>query len=61
MDTNSATDRNGQSGPLPQPVRLTSAETKQVAAGIAFRWGNPEPVPWLPWREPNPVPWLTLA
>jgi hypothetical protein len=57
MDRNPATDRNGQPGPLPRPIVLTPTETKQVSAGTTFRWGSPDPIPWLPWRDPEPVPW----
>ena len=36
MDPNRATDRNGFSWPLPQPVLLTPVETKQVAGGSPY-------------------------
>jgi hypothetical protein len=36
MDTNPATDRNGLSRPLPRPIGLTPAETKQVAGGAPY-------------------------
>jgi hypothetical protein len=35
MDKNLATDRNGHWRPLPPPVVLTPAETKQVAGGVS--------------------------
>jgi hypothetical protein len=34
VDKSPATDRNGFSRPLPQPIVLTPAEAKQVAGGI---------------------------
>jgi hypothetical protein len=36
MDPNRATDRNGFSWPLPQPVLLAPVETKQVAGGSPY-------------------------
>ena len=36
MDRNPATDRNGFSQPLPQPLVLTPAETKQVSGGAPY-------------------------
>jgi hypothetical protein len=35
MPKNPAADRSGLSGPVPPPVVLTAAETKQVAGGDA--------------------------
>jgi len=44
MEKKPATDRKGDSWPLPPPIVLTSEDAKQVAGGL-----NPQPLP--PCRE----------
>ena len=54
MDTNRATDRTRLSRPLPRPIVLTPAETKEVAGAVPIFPSLPRTPPISPCRPLDP-------